>query len=279
MKQSIGDWDGAQREFDSANQIAEKFDTTELDDVLVAAYQARLWVARADFQRVQEWVEARGLHIEELGDLQVQLDRGDFSNNYLETLDYITLVRLMIAREQFEQACSFLEKLINVLARKGLLGLAFECQALMAGALHSLGEEERALQVLETVLRSAGPQGYARLFLDLGAPMAGLLYQFIRRKTEDTPERRYAQKLLRAFEVSERGEEIGEKTELLIEPLSDREFEVLQLVAEGLSNQQIGERLVVALSTVKTHLNNIYKKLGVSKRTQAVARARELDLL
>jgi LuxR family maltose regulon positive regulatory protein len=279
LKQSLGDWKGAQKEFDSANQIAEKFDTTELDDVLVAAYQARLWVARADYQRVQEWVDARGLNKEGLGEIQVHLDRGDFSNNYLETLDYITLVRLMIAREQFEPARTFLEKLIPVLERKGLHGLAFECQALMAVILHSLGEEALAIQELENVLRLAGPQGYARLFLDLGAPMAGLLYQFIRRRTEDTPQRRCAQKLLRAFEVGQRGQELGEKADSLVEPLSDREFEVLQLVAEGLSNQQIGERLVVALSTVKTHLNNIYKKLGVSKRTQAVARARELELL
>jgi LuxR family maltose regulon positive regulatory protein len=121
------------------------------------------------------------------------------------------------------------------------------------------------------------PEGYVRTFVDEDAPMAALLRQAVSRGIA----RHYAGELLAAFEPG-----IGDiplppqpSAPLLAEPLSEREIEVLQLIAAGLSNREIAQKLFIAVGTVKTHINNLYGKLEVHSRTQAIARARELRLL
>ncbi|HEX6387396.1 MAG TPA: LuxR C-terminal-related transcriptional regulator [Anaerolineae bacterium] len=150
--------------------------------------------------------------------------------------------------------------------------------ALEAVALQAHGEKEKAVQVLGEALALAEPGGFIRLFVDEGLPMAQLLSQAAARGM--MPD--YTGKLLAAFEAEE--QKNTDKSQLptaqsLIEPLSERELEVLQLVAEGLSNREIGERLFLALNTVKGHNRRIFGKLQVQRRTEAVARARELGLL
>ena len=134
---------------------------------------------------------------------------------------------------------------------------------------------------MERALTLAEPEGYARIFIDEGLPMAQLLRETATRGI--TPE--YTRTLLAGFAVKKQldtdgGNNLKSPSPLpLIEPLSQRELEILQLVAQGLSNREIGDRLFLALSTVKGHNRNIYTKLGVQRRTEAVARATELGLL
>ena len=136
------------------------------------------------------------------------------------------------------------------------------------------GYLDEALVLLKEALLLAAPVGFIRIFIDEGVPMRDLLSQAAARGI--MPD--YTRKLLAAFEpVSSRS--AGQTAQPLIEPLSERELEVLQLVADGLSNREISERLFIALSTVKGHNRVIYEKLGVSRRTEAVARARELGLI
>jgi LuxR family maltose regulon positive regulatory protein len=115
--------------------------------------------------------------------------------------------------------------------------------------------------------------------VDEGPPMAGLLYDALKREIAPA----YVQRLLAAFPVSESEEDISKKSQVdqsgLIEPLSEREIEVLQLLAKGLTNQVVATRLFISLHTVKAHTRNIYSKLGVNNRTQAVDRARTLGIL
>lgn len=129
------------------------------------------------------------------------------------------------------------------------------------------------MAALERALSLAEPGGYVRVFADEGAPLAGLLRQAAVRGI--APE--YVGRLLAAVRDTESQPAAGSPG--LIEPLSDRETEVLRLVAAGLSNQEIAGELVLAVSTVKWHINNLYGKLGVNSRTQALARARDLRLL
>ena len=133
--------------------------------------------------------------------------------------------------------------------------------------------------VLGQALALAQPGGFVRIFIDEGPPMARLLYEAVTRGI--APD--YARRLLSAFPVAEPEQTSPSKTQApkseLIEPLSERELEVLELIAEGLTNQEIASRLFLALNTVKAHSSNIYGKLGVHSRTQAVARARALGLL
>ena len=144
---------------------------------------------------------------------------------------------------------------------------------LNALAHHSLENIPLALDNLNRALTLAEPQGYVRLFVDEGPPMVHLLTEALSR--EITPY--YVQRLLRAFPVDE-SENAGLNSEL-IEPLSEREIEVLQLIAQGLSNREVGERLFLTLNTVKAHTRTIYSKLGANNRTQAVAKARALAII
>ena len=133
-----------------------------------------------------------------------------------------------------------------------------------------------AIQNLERALTLAESGGYVRVFVDEGPPMAHLLYEALKQKI--APD--YVQRLLKAFSLEEPEKAKAQSPERdLIEPLSDREIEILQLIAEGLTNQEIGARLYLSLNTVKVHTRNIYGKLDVNSRTQAAARARTLGIL
>ena len=126
---------------------------------------------------------------------------------------------------------------------------------------------------LESALRLAQPEGYVRLFVDLGLPIARLLQES--RSRGVMPD--YVEKLLLAFRIAPTLPAVAEA--VIPEPLTRRELEVLKLVAAGLTNQEIAEKLVISPETVKKHTGNIYGKLGVSNRTEAASRAQALDLL
>lgn len=145
---------------------------------------------------------------------------------------------------------------------------------LQALAYQMANQIDEALQTLQDILRRTRSDGFTRLFVDEGEPMQALLSELARQGF--MPD--YTQKLLDAFDTTLASTQVS-ANQALIEPLSDREIEILQLVADGLSNREISDRLYLALSTVKGHNRNIYGKLGVSRRTEAVALARELGLL
>jgi LuxR family maltose regulon positive regulatory protein len=171
------------------------------------------------------------------------------------------------------------------------MGIAIELLALQALALQGQGQTAEALSVLRRALSRAEPEGYARVFLDEGAPMAELLRLAAARGISSE----YVSKLLAAFETPGPRLRVSDsrlmtapasnlkpetrEPETLIEPLSERELEVLRLVAEGLSNREIAEKLTITVGTAKRHVSNIYAKLGVHSRVQAVSRAQDLRLL
>ncbi len=161
---------------------------------------------------------------------------------------------------------------------KGWADERLKVMVLQAIALHALGDKVKAVQLLGEALALAEPGGFIRTFVDEGLPMAQLLSEAAAQRI--MPD--YTGKLLAVFEAEQqKGEDKPylPHAQPLIEPLSQRELEVLQLIAEGLSNREIGERLFLALSTVKGHNRVIFDKLQVQRRTEAVARARELGLL
>jgi LuxR family maltose regulon positive regulatory protein len=150
---------------------------------------------------------------------------------------------------------------------------------LQALAFDAHGERVEAVAVLDEALALAEPAGFIRIFVDEGAPMARLLYEACSRGVHAG----YVRQLLAAYPADGTDEGAPATTPppgtRLAEPLSARELEVLPLIADGLTNQEIASRLYLSLHTVKAHARNIYAKLGVSSRTQAASKGRALGLL
>ena len=183
------------------------------------------------------------------------------------------LARVHLAQGDPAAALAALELARALAEARGWPDERLRVLVLQALAFQAQGERGRAIQLIGEALALAEPGGFVRLFLDEGAPMAELLAQL---QAAGGGSAAYLQRLLVAFRAPAAG---SLAIQPLVEPLSRRELLVLQLIAQGLSNQQISERLVLALSTVKGHTRNIFGKLQVERRTEAVARARELGLL
>jgi len=191
----------------------------------------------------------------------------------------LSRARVHLAQGDTSAALAVLESWRGQMEAKGLQDERLKVMALQAVALQAHGEEDQAVQVLCDALALAAPGGFIRLFVDEGPPMAHLLSAAA--ASGMMPD--YIGKLLAALEAdahkSEDTSSLPPPAQPLIEPLSPRELEILHLMAQGLSNQEMCEQLFLALSTVKGHNRNIFGKLQVQRRTEAVARARELGLL
>ena len=240
----------------------------------VGAWRARLLLAQGDVELAARWSREYGKSEDYL--------------SYSRILERITMARILFAQNKTGEALEFLEELLEAAESKERMWHVIEILMLQALAFEARGETERALAALERSLALAEPEGYVRTFVDEGAPMAALLAKLLEERREGrTVERSgaspwYVDRLLTqilAGAASQERSPRGTDGSPLLEPLSERELEVLRLVAEGLSNREIAQRLFVSLGTVKAHVNHVYVKLLVRSRTQAVARARKLQLI
>jgi LuxR family maltose regulon positive regulatory protein len=186
----------------------------------------------------------------------------------LREFQWLILVRVLIAQRLPDEAAPLLGYLQQTAESEGRTGRGIEILALQALALEAQGRPVQALNALKKALSLAEREGYVRTFVDEGIPMAVLL----RRALAQSIAPDYARRLLAAFDEPAAGP-------VLVEPLTRRELEVLRLIADGLKNPEIADHLVISVATVKRHVTNIYGKLGVSRRVQAIARAQDLGLL
>jgi LuxR family transcriptional regulator, maltose regulon positive regulatory protein len=188
----------------------------------------------------------------------------------------LSQARVFLAQGDAAAALAVLEPWRRQVEARELQDERLKVMVLQAVALQAHGEDDRAIQLLAEALALADPAGCIRLFVDEGAPVAGLL---ARMKDEGRGRQAYVQKLLAAFGEPRDVHPSALRRQPLDEPLSERELEILQLIAQGRSNREIGQRLFLALSTVKGYNRIIFRKLQVQRRTEAVARARQLGLL
>lgn len=252
-----------------AQQIAQGTDISWID-AQVAAFQAELRLAQGNTDAAAKWALDRAADIgNELG--------------FKRETEFLSLARVLIGLAKHDVALALLEWLMQVSLEAGLTGIWIQCLALRSLALDATGQRNRAMLSLEQALTSAETEGYVRTFIDGGEPMTILLHEAVRRRI--TPE--YSSQLLEAAgdtahlgpERQSPSERSGGYASHLEDPLSDRELQVLHLISSGLPNRQIAQELVITEGTVKAHAHSIYSKLAVHNRTEAVARARELDLL
>lgn len=185
----------------------------------------------------------------------------------------LALARVALALGHAGEVIIPLEDLCAHAGQAGRFHNVLEGRMLLARAHWMAGEIDAALRDLDASLALAAPEGFMRIYLDEGEPMADLLAGYVANRAP-SPERTYALKLLAAF-----GRAVEPPAHMATPSLSPRELEVLRLLATGRSNEAIASELVVALSTVKWHVAQIYRKLGVRGRVQAVARARDLRLI
>ena len=208
------------------------------------------------------------------------------------TLQQLMFARALLARQRAREVAPFLGRVRGLAEVDGRVDHAIGALILEALAYQQMGETMTAEECLHQAFTLAAPQGYRRLFVDAGPAMADLLDVFrspdkqlleysasLRRLLPDRAEGTVEDGLLEAPPIGSVGPTQLTPTESLVESLSEREIEILHLVAEGASNRAIADQLVLALGTVKTHVHNIYGKLGVASRTQAIARGRALGIL
>lgn len=232
----------------------------------IPTMQAYIWLLQGKLDNALNWAKKAGLSYDD--DLSF---RHEFT--------YLTLARVLIAISQkqktdtaLNEAEHLLNGLLNLAQDEGRADSIIEILILLSIVHQTQGDNQASLDVLGDALKLAEPEGYIQVFVDEGEPLRQLLSMCLLQYDESE----YITRLLHAFQPS--GDET-ESNQLLIEPLSERELDVLKLIAEGYTNQAIADALFIALSTVKKHVNNIYGKLNVANRTQAIKRAHELTLL
>jgi LuxR family maltose regulon positive regulatory protein len=209
-------------------------------------------------------------------------DEVDFCSpaDYPREFDYSELAYLLIAEGRAAEALPLLTRLLKAAITMERHGDEIRYLIMMALAQHALGDKQTALDTLRRTLNLAEPEGYVRLFVDEGQPMAELLQLAILQNV--APD--YASKLLAAFpeyvlSAVPSVKELTVNTQALVEPLSQREIEVLRLMAEGYKYKEIAERLVISVNTVRHHTRNVYGKLEVNNRAQAIGKAKKLNLM
>jgi LuxR family maltose regulon positive regulatory protein len=242
----------------------------------VPAQRARLALAQGDVDAAAGWVRARRL-------------TDDDEPSYPREREYLVLARVLLAQQAPERALGLLERMGARAAAQRRTGSVIEIQALRALARSAGGDQPGALDTLAQALTLAAAEGYLRVFVDEGPPMAALLRQLLagrrqERTATDAVPQDYLARQVAAFEQAGLPVRLpvrsgGVVVAGLVEPLTERELEVLGLLAAGAPNRAIAQQLVVTPETVKKHLSHLFDKLGVANRTQAVARARELGLL
>ena len=238
----------------------------------MAAWKVRVSLAQGNLYHAVRWEE----------ELELTLNLQDLTPkavNFFSLFDYLVFARILMVEAKLDEALKLLSMLLEAAETGGRTSKVIEIIILQALTLKAQGANEKALSCLEVALSLAEPAGFFRIFVDEGQPMAGMLYETLIR--EIAPE--YVSSLLAAFTVEETGDpdplDTGTNQNDLIEPLTEREIEVLRLIAEGFSNQAIAARLYVSLNTVKAHTRSIYSKLDVHSRVSAVARGRTLGIV
>jgi LuxR family maltose regulon positive regulatory protein len=259
LQQALGEADEALATIAEISHLAAQ-SNLEIVKSIAEAVRADIHIKQGNIPAAERWIESAGI------------SPLDTPQPFLEG-KFFTFVRLLIAQNRLDDAAVLFENLEGFAQESGRQRSKITVYILNALAYKVRGCIKESLILLEKAIRLAAPEGYRRAFLDEGQPMIDLLpkvrpiaHEFVDQLLEDAK--------------TEPGLQVPSVlAQPLIEPLSERELEILRFAAEGLSNQEIAEKLIISIGTVKSHMHNIFGKLGVKSRTQAVAQAREFELL
>jgi LuxR family maltose regulon positive regulatory protein len=286
-----GDLDAAEAVLQEAEQLISSHEIPAYHTCGISGLKARVWIGLGKIEATEAYLRSRNI----LADGEIQYPRES---------EYLALARLYLVRRDMGAAANLLGRMLAWAESAGQQLWVIRVLVLQALLDHFQGNRQQSLQRLNRALRLAEPQGIIQVFVDEGEPMQDLLKQILLKQAlpEQGIHPEYSQRLLAAFpgprkepapvaepqagahapSISERLADASHppwmESEALVEPLSKRELEVMRLIVEGYSNKEIAQKLYISLRTVKYHATSIYAKLGVSGRTQAAFRARELGL-
>ncbi|MCP4422805.1 MAG: tetratricopeptide repeat protein [Chloroflexi bacterium] len=269
IKQTQGDMDGTLALLDEAERLY--FSSPVPQARPITALKTQVWVTQGRLTKALEWAQERDLSVD-----------GDIS--YLREFEFMTLARIHIAQyksgqadDAIHEAMRLIERLLQAAKTGERMGSVIEILLLQALAYEAQDDVTSALVPLERALTLAEPEGYVRIFENEGLPMVRLLGETAVGKTMPT----YTNKLLAVLKSKGHKSTSTQPSvnQPLVDPLSKRELEILTLIATGLKNKEIAERLIISLNTVLYHIKNIYSKLGVNKRTLAITKAKEINLI
>jgi LuxR family maltose regulon positive regulatory protein len=259
LEQARSNLEKAQEAMHTAELMLSEQRLSPRQSNLVKLDLAHWWITQGSLERAFHLVQHLGLTIDD----EISSARQS---------EYLLLLRLLLAQGEYDAAGSLAERLLLMAEAASRKGWVIEILVLQALIFQGKKDIDQALAVLGKALSLAQPEGFARVFLDEGEPILKLLYQAKSHRIGSG----YPSELLSGLCSAS---DIGPpNAQLLIEPLTFRELEILKFIEAGYSNQDIADRLVISSLTVKRHISNIYAKLGAKSRTQAVSLGRELKL-
>ena len=271
LKQAQGDFVGASRAIAQATAIATRFDATFLDDYLVEIAQVQLDLRCGRTETAVRWLNTSPIP---------QKTKEQLPYHIWETVQ-LTKINIAIAQQDTQLALNLAAQILPSAKQMGRQGYVIDILTLQAVAHFQDNKQQQAINCLHEALNLAQPENYVRTFIDKGEAIQQLLtilhnnyHAEHELSAKPTKLHAYIIQLLNIFQST-----LIKEPAFLLDPLSLREREVLHLIVDGVNNRDIAAQLGIAHSTVKTHINNIYSKLGVKNRRQAAARAQELELL
>jgi LuxR family maltose regulon positive regulatory protein len=278
LKDSQGKTEEADQLFSQLRELTYQFDASEIDDFIVDMFAARRNVFYGDLATAQEWAQVRTdtENIAPIGSSEI----GDILRSRLRKYENTIVARLFIAQGRYEDAIKLLNQSITEAKKTGRVFLNIDAEILRAIAFQKNQNNAGALAALTIALTLAEPGGFMRVFLDHGDTVKRLL-KIARREIDDAKILSYITRLLTAYKDSadHKGVKTSPEKHGFTEPLSDRELDVLQLLPSSLSSTEMAGELSISVNTLRSHLKNIYAKLGAHSRYEAIARAKDAGLL
>jgi LuxR family maltose regulon positive regulatory protein len=280
VKRSMGDAPGAQSAIDTARQIADRNEASRIAPFIINLFQVRLWLQLGKVSEAEDWIR-------DYRPFESYLEQRGFNPKYhyhIIEIEKIAFTRLHLVRRKWDQALAILEPLHAAALDLKRTGSVIEILVLKAVAYMQGSDLERAMGSLGEALRLAEPQGYMRIFIDEGEPMRELLTLFMDESRDPNSRKsrgavsKYVNQLLAVLTAEIVAETDPGRTGIA-EPLSARELDVLRFLATPLTSTEIASELYISPNTARFHIKNIYSKLGVHQRVDAVERAKELGLL
>jgi LuxR family maltose regulon positive regulatory protein len=267
---SSGKLSDAEEVIQSMENPARQYEIPQWALSPLSAWQVRIWLEQGELKLASQWAEEHQLdaYVEPV---------------FQDEITHAVFARILIAQRRLDEAHNLLQRLLEAARSGGRTSRVIELLILQSLATQSAGDIPGALSTLEQALLLGQTEGFIRTFVNEGPPLARLLYDTLSSEIRPDLKPEYVRRLLAAFPTPEPPQaetsQIPDPDLAWVDPLSERELEVLQLIAQGLKNHEISDRLYLSQNTVKVHNRNIFSKLGVNSRTQAVARARVLGLL